>query len=63
MVKSLFLIESSLEGLSIEFLLKLLFIEVFVGDLHFSETMGFFLFEIFSVFIDLKGLLIIKLFF
>ena len=63
MVESFFLIEFSLESFTIEFLVELLFIEVFVGDLHFGESMGFFLFQLFSVFVDLEGLLIVELFF
>lgn len=63
MVESFLLIEFSLEGFAIEFLLELLFIEIFVGDLHFGESMGFFLFQLFAIFVDLDGLLIIELFF
>jgi hypothetical protein len=38
----------------------LLLVEVFVSDLHLGESLGFLLFELFAVFIDLKSLLIVE---
>jgi hypothetical protein len=41
----------------------LLLVKVFVSDLHLGESLGFLLFELFSVFIDLESLLIVEFLF
>ena len=38
----------------------MLLVEVFVGDLHLGESLGFLLFELFAVIVDLEGLLIVE---